>query len=174
MNHFSKRLTNELVISLIIIAALIGGILFFKGNIDSYAANITVARAKLIRMSHDILEFSTLQSQYNQIAGYETVLANVVPTYYDLINLNKDLQSIAAGQNLSYSFSFAGENPKSSNGFGSINFNLSVGSTHLSNLLSFLNSLEHFKYLNAVDGVTFTPQGDGSISMAVRGRVFYQ
>ncbi len=174
MNHFNKRLTNELAVSLIIIAALIGGILFFKGNIDTYAANITLARSKLITMSNGILEYSKLQSQYNQIAGYENVLNNIVPSYYDLINLNKDIQSIAAGQNLSYSFSFAGENPKTSSGFGSINFNLSVGSSKLSDLLTFLDSLEHFKYLDSIDGVTFTPQGDGSINMAVRGKVFYQ
>ncbi|MCL4392273.1 hypothetical protein M1413_02975 [Patescibacteria group bacterium] len=173
MNHFSKRLTTELTVSFIIIAALIGGIFFFKGNIDTYAKDTVLARSNLIHISNGILESSLLESQYSKIAGYQDLLNTIVPSYYDLINLNKDLQSLAAAQNLSYSFSFAGENPKTQSGFGSVNFNLSVSSTDLNALLSFLNSLEHFKYLNTINGVTFQSGNDGSITMAVRGEVFY-
>ncbi len=174
MNNFKKRLINELVITLIIMIALIGGILFFKGSIETYAESITVARARLAHLSSGVLELSNLQSQYSQVANYFNVLNGIVPSYYDLINLNKDLQSLAAGQNLSYSFSFAGENPKSTNGFGSVNFNLSVSSANLDSLLSFLNSLQHFKYLSAVDGISFSPQADNTVTMSVRGRVFYK
>ncbi len=175
MDQFKKRLINELVISLVIIIALIGGILFFNGNINSYAVNIASARNQLSRLSSSILELSRLQSQYDQVSGYIDTLGSIVPSYYNLINLNKDLQSMAASDNLSYSFSFAGENPKTNNGFGSVNFNLSVGSSKLSNILSFLNSLQHFKYLTAIDGVSFGSDGDnGTLTMSVKGRVFYK
>ncbi|MCL4399866.1 hypothetical protein M1506_01150 [Patescibacteria group bacterium] len=175
MEQFRKRLTNELIISFIIIIALIAGILFFKGNISSYAMNIMNARTELSRISSGVLELSRLQAQYNEAAGYFDVLSNIVPSYYNLINLNKDLQSIASSNNLSYSFSFAGENPKTADGFGSINFNLAVSSANLNDLLSFLNSLQKFKYLTAVDGVSFnSSQGTNIITMSVKGRVFYK
>ncbi len=174
MNHFKKQLANELVITLIIVGTLVGGIFFFKNSIDTYATSIALGRTRLVQLSSDILDLSNLQAQYSQAAQYLNAFNAVIPSYYNLINLNKDLQSLAAAQNLSYSFSFAGENPKTNNGFGSISFTLSVASPSFNNLLSFLNSLERFKYLTAIDGVGFNTQTDGTLTMAVRGRVFYK
>lgn len=174
MNNFRKRLTLEVIFTILIAGVLLGGVLFLRNNIVFYRDNIILAKNKLGELTQNVSLFYNLQSQYKEAEGYLNKLNNLVPSYYDLINFNKDLQALATSHNLSYSFSFVGENVKTESGLGYINFNVVVSSPELDNLLKFLKDLQGFRYFNVVENISFITQRDNVISLSIKGKVFYR
>jgi len=175
MNHFRKRFLTELGISLLIVIALLGGILFFKGNVSDYAAKIVTDRALLAGRTASVSDLASLRNQYNSQASNDmNVLHNIIPSYDELINLNQDFQSLALQNKVEYGFSFSGETPKpAEGGLGSISFNLSITSDSLRPLGSFINSLQSFRYLNSIDNVSIKSD-NGNFTISIAGRVFYR
>lgn len=174
MNHFKKRFTIEIGISLLIVAALLAGILFFRGNMNDYTDKIVTARALLASRTASISDLASLRAQYNNGASdYTNVLHNIIPSYDELINLNKDFQSLAAQNKVEYGFSFGGETPKSNLGLGSISYNLNIASENLKPLTSFIKSLQSFRYLSSIDNVSIK-SNEAKLTMSVTGRVFYR
>ncbi|MEK7626614.1 MAG: hypothetical protein AAB399_00405 [Patescibacteria group bacterium] len=173
-NHFKKKFIVEMSVALLIVIALFGGILFFKGNMVDYMGRIETARASLASRTASAGELANLRSQYNSKAkNYLNVLYNIIPSYDQLINLNRDIQTLAARSNVEYGFSFAGETPKSDQGLGSISFNLTAGSENFSSLMSFIKSIQDFQYLNSIDKISINSDG-GKFTMSVSARVFYR
>lgn len=174
MDHFRKRLITESGISLLIVLALFAGIQFFRSNVSEYADKIIAARTTLANRAKSIGELAELRSQFNSKAsGYLNVLHNVIPSYEQLINLNKDLQSLAAQSKVGYNFSYAGEIPSSAGSLGSISFDLNVNSGDFNSLMAFLKSLQNFRYLSSVDEVSMRSNNE-ILVMAIKGRVFYR
>jgi Tfp pilus assembly protein PilO len=174
MNTFTKKLILEVTFTTLLVAVLVGGILFFRKNINFYRDNIVTERKKLEDLTYKSASLYELQNQYKEAEIYLNKLNNILPNYYDLINFNKDLQSLAASRGLSFSFSFVGEGVKKESGMGYINFNIVVGSKNLEDLINFLKDLEKFRYFNIVDDVSFMTQGEESFSLNIKGRVFYR
>lgn len=174
MNHFRKRLIIELSISLLIVLALFAGVEFFKGNVGDYSDRIVAARATLSNRAASVGELASLRSQFNgKASNYLNVLHNIIPPYDQLINLNKELQSLAVQSNVGYGFSFAGEVSKSSGGLGSISFNLDASSGNFSSLMSFLKLVQNLRYLSSVDEVSMR-SNNATLVMNIKARVFYR
>jgi hypothetical protein len=174
MNHFRKRLTTELSISTLIVLALLGGIVYFRGSVKDYTKNIVAARTLLANRTASIGNVADLRIQYDaKVVDYMNVLHNVIPSYDELINLNKEFQSLAARDGLEYGFSFLGETPKSEEGLGSISFNLNLSSSSLKPLISFVKSLQNFRYLNSIDNISVKTEDD-ELTMNVTARIFYR
>ncbi|MGC9610712.1 MAG: hypothetical protein ABSE68_00595 [Minisyncoccia bacterium] len=174
MNHFKKRLTVELSVSLLIVTALLIGIIFFKGNISDYSQKIRDARALLASRTGSVGQLADLRLQYNNKANnYMNVLQNIIPSYDQLINLNRDLQLLASQNNVDYGFSFAGENPKTSQTLGSIAFNLTASSDNFNYLLNYVKALQNFRYLSSIDNISIKSNKD-EISFFIKGRIFYR
>ncbi|MEK7506427.1 MAG: hypothetical protein AAB572_02370 [Patescibacteria group bacterium] len=173
-NHFKKKLIIEASVTFLLMAALFGGILFFKGNMADYMGKIETARASLASRTTSAGDLANLRSQYNSKAkNYLNVLYNIIPSYDQLINLNRDIQTLAARNNVEYGFSFAGETPKSGQGLGTISFSLVTGSENFSSLMSFIKSLQEFRYLNSIDKISINSDGT-KLTMSVSARVFYR
>jgi len=173
MGDFKKQLGFQLGVSLPIIAALLAGVFFFGGKISAYTQKIVYDKATLNGRSNTVKQLADLETQYNNQAKSDmNVLYNVIPSYDELINLNSDFQSLAAQNKVDYGFSFAGETPKSGSGLGYVSFNINSSASELDPLLSFLKSLQNFRYLSSIDNVSLKEDG-GEITMAVNGRVFY-
>ncbi len=174
MNHFKKRFTIELGISLIIVIALLWGIFFFKGNISDYTRKIVLARNTFSAQTSRILDEASLAGQFNNETQNDlNALYNYIPLYDQLINLNQSLQTLATQYNLTYGFSFAGEAQKSGNTLGSVSFMLSLGGKSANDLLAFLSSIERFRYLHSIDSVS-VKSGGGNYSMNLKGKVYYR
>ncbi len=174
MDHFKKRLIVELIVAVIIIAALFAGIFFFKGNVDDYIGRIAQARALLTSRTQAANNLALLERQYNgEVVGDLNELYNIVPTYDSLINLNAELQSMAVPYKLGYGFSFAGQNPPSGDNLGSLGYNLTVTSGNINDLLSFLKALTNFHDLGSVDNVS-VHTSSGQLNLAVNGHIFYR
>ncbi|MGC9603373.1 MAG: hypothetical protein ABSF47_02800 [Minisyncoccia bacterium] len=174
MNYFKKRLITEIAISLLIVGALFAGILFFNSNMDGYVRKITTNRQLFAARAAAIDQLASLRSDYNNKANnYLNVLYNIIPSYDQLINLNQELQSLAAQNKLGYSFSFAGETQKSTGGLGSVSFSINVNSDNFNSLMSFIKSLQNFRYLSSIDNVSMK-SNESLLSMDISGRVFYR
>jgi Tfp pilus assembly protein PilO len=173
MNYFKNKLILELSISFIIIASLLGGIIFFKNNISNYAQKTTELKEKLNYLTSGVTLLSELQNQYKEVSVYENKLNNIIPAYYDLINFQQDVQALAASQGLTYSFTFAGETPKASNKIGALGFTILVSSQDINKLLNFLNDLQHFRYLITLDNISVSYESN-DLKLGINGKVFYK
>lgn len=174
MDNFKKRLAIDLGITLLLVIALLWGIFFFRGNINEYLQKITSTRNALATQTSKVYGEALLEGQYNSKAkNYLNVLHDAIPSYDELINLNQSLQALANQHKLTYAFSFAGETAATKDALGSVGFSLTLGSSDITTLLSFLKSMQTFKYLNTIDNVSL--RGDGqSMSMTLKGRVYYR
>ena len=141
---------------------------------SDYTGKIIAARALLASRTASVSNSADLRSQYrNKASNYLNVLYNIIPSYDQLINLNQDFQSLAAQNKVGYGFSFAGEVPKPAGGLGSIAFVLDVSSDDFNSLMSFLKSLQNFRYLNSIDNISMKTS-NAALVMVVKGRVFYR
>lgn len=173
MNNFKKRLTTDLTISLLIILALFAGVLFFMSKAGDYSDQIISERTLLADRTESVSHLASLRDQYAQASNYLNVLYNIIPSYDQLINLNQDIQSLAAKEKLDYGFSFAGETPKPQGGLGSVAFSLAVTSDSYASLMDFIDDLQNFRYLNSIDNVSLK-NNNNRLTMSVQGRVFYR
>lgn len=174
MEQFKKQLIIELSISLLIVIALFAGILFFKGRVSDYTQGIVEARTLLASRTQSVSELAALRLEYKNEASKDlNILHNVIPSYDQLINFNRDIQSLAAQSKVSYGFSFAGETPQSAGGLGFISFNLNISSNSFDALMSFIKLLQNFRYLNSIDNISMKSENTNLI-MAMKGRVFYR
>lgn len=173
MNDFHKRIAVQLSISLAIIAVLVFGIMLFGFKVNSISREIAAKRQELNERSSALQSLASLRSDYSTKAEpYLNVLYNVVPQKDELIDLSKDFQVIAQEDGLDYGFTFLGETPPGTEGLGAVRFNLSLGGS-LTGLLNFLKSMENFRYLVSLEGVSISRGVDG-MRMDVRGSVFYR
>ncbi len=174
MNDFKKRLSINLGIALFLIFALLGGILFFRGNIKDYLSRITQARRVLADQTAKVYDEAMLEAQYNSKAkNYMNVLESAIPSYDELINLNKSLQTLANQYGLTYAFSFADEMKATGDSLGSIGFSLALGGDDVKTSLSFLKAMETFKYLNTISNVSWKSDGN-KFTTTLKGRVYYR
>lgn len=174
MNNFRKRLTVELSVSLLILAALLSGIFFFRSNIVDYTQKIIDARKLLASRTTAVGQLADLRLQYNNKASsYMNVLRNIIPSYDQLINLNRDLQSLATQSGVDYGFAFGGETPKTAQTLGSIAFDLTISSGSLDSLLNFVKSLQNLRYLSSIDNISMKSDKD-ELTFFIKGRVFYR
>ncbi len=174
MTDFKKRLWLDLGIALFLVIALLMGIFFFKGNINDYLLRITQARRVLADQTSRVYNEAILETQYNSKAkNYLNILESAIPSYDDLINLNQSLQTLANQYQMTYAFSFAGETEATKDSLGSIGFSLVLGGTDARTSLSFLKTMETFKYLNTINNLSLRSDEKG-FTMTLKGRVYYR
>jgi len=174
MNNFSKKLLIELAITFIIIFALGAGVWFFASNIRVYSEKIVSLRKEITRKSKAIDTLAKLRDEYNKRAKNALgILYSQIPLKDQLINLPREYRFLANQAGLgNYGFAFGDEVGPGENTLASVKFNINV-SGNINQLLNFIKLLNQFRYLNTVDSISFTSQGD-SVSMTVNGRVFFR
>lgn len=174
MDSFKKQLLIQLSVGLIILAAVTVGLFFFGGNIKDYSERIKIARQDLVSRSLSLSSLAALRIQYNTKGrDYLGFLQSYVPSRDQLINLSRDVQTLASGVS-SFGFSFSGENEPTDGVLGVINFTANLRAT-IPQLISFLDNVGRFKYFMTVDNFSLTGVTDGGIfQVPVRGRVFFR
>jgi len=174
MNNFKSSLIFNLVLTIFVVAFLIGGIFFLKSKINFYVVNTNLSREKLNRMVKNVIIMSDLQKQYQQALPYMNILNGLFTSYYNLLEFEKELKAIAAKRGLEFSFSFSEDSVKGKGKINYLNFFTSVSSDNYDNLLYFLDQLQHFKYLNSIEDVSLSTRGEGIYLLNIRGKVFYK
>lgn len=172
MNSFRKKLGFHLGIAAIVLIAGFSGWWFFKINISNSINKIIEAHRELAVRTATIESLAALRTQAAQAKNYTIVLNNVIPEGDNLLNLSKDLQTVASKNGLEYGFSFLGETKPSGNELGSVSFSLNLSGT-LEQFLQLIYDLRSFKYITVVEGLSFSgAQGRGT--MVLRGKVFFR
>lgn len=173
MDSFKKQIFTQLVIGLIVLAALIAGLVFFGSNIKDYSERISKDRQELLKRSRDLSSLASIRSQYETKAkAYLDLLYNTIPQRDQLINFSRDLRT-ATGEVESFGFSFVGESPPTADSLGVISFNVTIQAT-VSRITEFIKNLEKFKFLVTIDGLSLERQRGDIFQAPLRGRVFFR
>ena len=172
MNNFRRRLMTDISISFIIISALIVGLVFFALNIKSDAKKIVEVRQELLNRSTSLKSFAFLSSQYNAKGkDYLQILNNVTPTYDQLIDLPKSLQSLAAKEDLGFGFTFTGETLSTTDKLGEARFTINLQG-ELFQFLNFIEEMDKMRFITSLDSFDLSGE-DNKSQMLIVGRVFF-
>lgn len=169
---FPKKLLLNLGITLAVIACLIVLLVIFNKNLESVSGKTRELNQEIITRSNSIQKISELQTAYNGTTGaYLNVLYNVIPQKDELINLSKEIQTVAASENLSFGFSFLGENPPSGDTLGYVSFSISLGGGSINSIVNFIKKMERFRYFVQLEDFSVGSEGG---TTTIRGRVFFR
>lgn len=174
MNPFYKQFFISLGTTLLIVAALAGGLLFFGSNIKNYALKVEKNRRDFSILSTNLSSLAVLKNQYNAKAkDYLNVVNNVLPSQDQLINFLKDFQSLAVAEKMGFGFAFTNQvNPGPEN-LGVVNFNVSLQGT-FSQFLNFLDAMKKLKFIVNIENAVFSPKEEGNFQIDMKGSVFFK
>lgn len=173
MSNFQKKLIIEILIALAVIIALSVGIVIFWKNIGEYSTQIVSLRKQLVSWNKSVQSFVAIRSQYNTKAKeYLNILHNVLPERDALLELRKEFQFLAAGDNLSLNFSFASNLKTLSPLIGSVLFNMNLKGD-FEKLIEFVKKMDNFQYLISLDNFTVTRGVEASESV-IKGQAFFR
>ncbi|MFH1192911.1 MAG: hypothetical protein V1656_01165 [Candidatus Jorgensenbacteria bacterium] len=173
MTPFRKKLFMELGIGIAITVPLLGGSLFFSGQIGEFGGQIVTARKEMLARTDELNAVAALRADYNDGTkrNLETLYA-MVPEKDQLINLSRDFQTLSTQARLISSFTFLGETPAVAGGLGSFAFRLNLRG-QLDDLFSFFGKFEKFRYLSALSSFSVL-RGEKESEMLTQGSVFYR
>lgn len=174
MSDFQKKLFIKLGTLVAVLVVTVGGIVFFGGNISSYADQIVSIRKELVQRIALLQSYVSLKSEYTAKAKEDiSILNNLIPQQDQLIDLRRDFQFLGGGDNLDINFAFTGERTTDSPRLGAIGISLDVQG-EMRNVLDFMKKLEHFHYLISIDSVTIDKKDSGGVTALLRGGVFFR
>ncbi|MEK9194287.1 MAG: type 4a pilus biogenesis protein PilO [Patescibacteria group bacterium] len=174
MDSIRKKIITDFVVAIILVVALFVGLIFFRSSIGKTASEIFEKRQTLSERSSAIGSLASFRKQYNERAEtYLNVLYNVVPKKDELIDLSKNIQSLANEGSLGYGFSFLSETEAKPPDLGSISFKINVRGQSLETLFKFVDRLQTFRYLVSLSGINFDKRG-AEISMDLRGDFYFR
>ncbi len=174
MNRFYKNLAVEISIIIVTIVVLYGGVIFFKSKISSGANEIIKTRQDLTYRTESLQVYSLLKTQYDSKSkNYLIKLRNLVTTEDQLINLRREFQALAAKESVNANVAlFPNDETILPNGLGTIKFNLNLNGD-FNQIMNFIKSLDQFRYLVVIDGLSINQQGS-SVQMMIQGQVYFR
>ena len=169
---FPKKVILNLVIVFGVLSFLITALIIFNKNLERTANQTGKLNQELISRSSSIQRISELRTAYKGMSGaYLNVLYNVIPQKDELINLSKEMQTVAASEGLTFGFSFVGETPPAGESLGYVAFSLSLEGGQFQNIMNFVNKLENFRYFIQLENFDIS---SGGAKATVRGRIFFR
>lgn len=175
MNYFYKNFSIDILVAIIIVLAFGGGIIFFQAKIADSAGQIVKTREILADKTQTLQTYSGLQIEYNKKAKkYLDILYNIVPARDQLIDLRQEFQSLASKENLNFGFTFSpgDESSLAPGELGTVGFSINLKG-NLDELLGFMQLLEKFRYLVALDSIVLNRSGS-SVQMIINGQVYFR
>ncbi len=175
---FTKKISSGIGISLLIIIPLFIGVLYLRSVIKSTTETIVSSREQFAEKAASLNALVNLRYQYRNFGkAYLNVLYNVIPIKDDLINISKELESVATRNDLGFGFSFKSEKEASGKELGYLQYSLNIEGESIAQIQSFIEDLNDFKYLNSVDSLSFKRKIEGKtekITALVEGRVYFR
>ncbi len=173
LNAFQKKLLFEGLLTFGILAVLAGGLVYFGNSIKNSSDSITSMRQDLAVRSQSLNSLAALRSEYRTRASrYLNTMYAYVPTEEQLINLRQEIMVLTQKSNLGLQYTFISESPASASAFGAYNFRIDLTGDYNA-LLSFIDTLEHFRYLSSFQGYSISRTGDRA-ALSVKGTVYFR
>lgn len=158
MANFKQELTKKLLITLLIIAVFLGGLVLLGWDINRRAQTIKEQRQELADRSAKLLLFAQLQSQAAQANSYLSILENVLPNRDQLFDFPKELERLAKQADIGFGFSFGSETPPGPTQPGRLKFTVaSQGS--LLKIINFIKNAEASRFLINFKSFDFSGTG---------------
>lgn len=172
--EFSKKILIKIGIAILIITPLVIGVWYVKSLIKSTTDTIVQSRKQFAERAASLNALVGLRDQYESFGkAYLNVLRNVIPIKDELINISKELESLAAKNDLGFGFSFKGEKDPSDGELGYIEYSLNISGDSINQIQSFIKDLDEFKYINTVDSLKLNRKNE-EIEGNVEGRVYFK
>ena len=173
MEDFKRQLTIHVAITVVLVGALTAGLVFAGKRINGSAAEIQGLRQELVTRWSSLFMLADLLTSYNARAEQDlAVLKRVIPRRDALLNLGRDLRSLAVKSNVEQTYTFISESPAAAGSLGYVTFQLALAGSY-DGLRSYMQSLDTFMYLSRFDTVQFD-RSTFKPSATVKGRVFFQ
>ena len=174
MQLLKKPAAREMLIAVAIIFALLATLAFLGFRISKLTATISRNIQEVLDRSASIKLLSVLEGQYaSKGERYLQILENVIPSKDALIDLQKEFQSLAAQENVSFGFTFLGETPKSQSSLGTVTYRLNVQGGNLDALFRFMKRMAGFRYLNSFTNVAVN-KPDSNFQMVLSGQAYFR
>jgi len=172
MDSFKKQLIRDSVILGVLIVLFFVFSYLFRLNIEHKVSIISDLKNQKAILSQSSQNLSLLIKDWDIAKNYKDAVRELVPRKDELVALSKDLQVVAARNNVTLDFSFGKEsNPPGGTSLGSIGFNASVrGSAQ--NIITFLEDLENTYYAMKIGSVEIVESGGGS-QASLSGQMFF-
>lgn len=177
---FRKNLLFQIIIFFAVVILFGGGIFFMGKSISANAGEIEKLRAEKANWASSVQLYVSAKTQYlSKGMEYERILETILPHRDQLIDLKNDFQFLASGEGLDLVFSFSGEREKESPLVKAVGVTLTVEGESESQIMSFLDRLDHFRYLFSIDSVSLRNERKiGEVperaSATIKGEVLYR
>src|SRR3989338_8948473 len=107
MEDFKRQLTIHVAITVVLVGALTAGLVFAGKRINGSAAEIQGLRQELVTRWSSLFMLADLLTSYNARAEQDlAVLKRVIPRRDALLNLGRDLRSLAVKSNVEQTYTF--------------------------------------------------------------------
>lgn len=159
-------------IYLLLAFLLIGLTLWLRVDINRRVSLIQENKKKLLSYSQANESFVLLKQDYERAKIEKQFLESILPQQDKLINLPRELSSLAKQYNLEMAFAFGSEMAGSETTPGYINFNLVLGGAK-NDWIAFLKALEKSRYLIEFDAFSITGS-DKDYKLSINGKAFSQ
>lgn len=175
---FSKKILVKIGVALLIIAPLILGVWYTRHLVESTTDTIVESRKQFTKKASSLNALVNLRDQYQNFGkAYLNVLHNVIPIKDELINISKELESLAVKNNLDFGFSFQGEKKASNQDLGYVKYSLNIKGGDIPQIQDFIKDLNNFKYINTIDSIDIKRTGknkEEKIKSDIGGRVYFR
>ena len=173
MQKFKKKFLINIGITLGIVLAMVLFLFLFRSLLRKSSEKVRASKIEINNRSNAIQRLAFLKGQFSKTASpYLNVLYSVIPPKDELINFSKELQVIAASENLTFSFSFLGENASTGEDLGSVSFSVNVTGQSIDEIFDFIEKLERFRFLIKLEN--FSINSDSGFRATIGGRVFFR
>ncbi len=171
--NFKKRLLIELSILLGLVLVMGGTLAYFASTIGTKGEAVIEARKLLMSRSFAIENFAGLRGDWNQGAKESLeLLRDSIPIKDQLITLGKDFQFLAGRAGLEFSYAPIGETAPAAPSLGFIQFRIGITGSYDA-IQKYITTLQGFRYITTVDGVTFTRSGS-NYEAVITGKTYFR
>lgn len=161
------------MVTAVLISVLVAGLFYMGTRLNRSVADIQQLREELVARWSSLSMLANLLTTYNDRAERDlAVLERVIPKRDSLLNLGRDLKSLAVKANVEQTYTFVNEISPADGSLGYVMFRVSVTGTN-EDVRAYLKSLDSFTYLSRFETVEMTRSG-AKASAAVHGKVFFQ
>ncbi len=167
-----KKLLFNISVILGIVILLGTALLFLSSKIQDKAEQISDAKKELNIRSKTVESIALFRRKSEQVQPYLRELQNMLITKDDLINIPKDLKSIAQQNQVNLQITFGVDTPRTETEPGEINIAITTEGS-FDNLIKFLKDLENSRYFVKLNKVDLTARGDDNFRAVLSGAVFY-
>lgn len=158
MANFKQEVTKKILVTLLIIAVFLGGLIFLGWDINRRAKAIKEQRQELADRSAKLSLFAQLQSQSAQADSYLSILENILPNRDQLFDFPKELERLAKQAGLGFGFSFGNETPPGLAQPGRLKF-IVTSQGSLLKIIDFIKNAEASRFLINFESFDFSGAG---------------